>query len=119
MRYFAQQYSEKLNKSEITIEPGFIDELKMDRFKGNIRELKNIIERSIILCADNRLSSNLLPEEIHSSEDNSAPHSLEAIEKQHILKILKEHKGNKTQTAKSLGIGIVTLYRKLKEYGLE
>ena len=119
VRYFAQQYSDKLNKSEITIEPGFIDELKMYRFKGNIRELKNIIERSIILCTDNRLSANLLPEEIHSSEDNSAPHSLEAIEKQHILKILKEHKGNKTQTAKSLGIGIVTLYRKLKDYGLE
>lgn len=119
IRYFAEYYSEKLSKKTDKISTDFIDILKTYRFKGNIRELKNIIERAVILAPGNELNRSLLPEEYSNTAHPDSAHSLEQIEKAHILKTLEELKGNKTQTAKALGIGTVTLYRKLKEYGLE
>lgn len=118
-RYFIDNYSEKLDKKIVKVTDDFIDTLKTFRFKGNIRELKNIIERSIILAPGSELNRSLLPEENSNTAHTDSPHSLDQIEKAHILKTLKELKGNKTQAAKALGIGTVTLYRKLKEYGLE
>jgi len=117
--YFVEQYSEKLDKKIDNVSNDFINTLKSYRFKGNIRELKNIIERAVILAPDNTLSKELLPEEYSAVKPNSSEHSLEQIEKKHILKTLNDFHGNKTQTAKALGIGTVTLYRKLKEYGIE
>ncbi len=117
--YFVDYYSEKLNKKIDNVRADFTDTLKSYRFKGNIRELKNIIERAVILAGDNQLTKELLPEEYSDSKSGSTEHSLESIEKAHILKTLNEFHGNKTHTAKALGIGTVTLYRKLKEYGLE
>lgn len=119
LSYFVDYYSEKLNKKIDTVRADFTDTLKSYRFKGNIRELKNIIERAVILAGDNQLSKELLPEEYSEAKTGSTEHSLESIEKSHILKTLKDFHGNKTHTAKALGIGTVTLYRKLKEYGIE
>ncbi|MEO8513400.1 MAG: sigma-54 dependent transcriptional regulator [Ignavibacteria bacterium] len=118
-RYFIDNYSEKLDKKIVKVTDDFIDTLKTFRFKGNIRELKNIIERSIILAPGSELNRSLLPEEYSNTAIADSPHLLEQIEKAHILKTLEDFKGNKTQAAKALGIGTVTLYRKLKEYGLE
>lgn len=117
--YFVEYYSERLNKKITSVSNEFISTLKSYRFNGNIRELKNIIERAIILTGDNKLTVDLLPEEYSESKPGSTEHSLESVEKAHILKTLNDFKGNKTQTAKALGIGTVTLYRKLKEYGIE
>lgn len=117
--YFVDYYSERLNKKINEISREFIASLKSYRFKGNIRELKNIIERAIILSQDNRLTIELLPEEYSDPGTALSGYSLEQIEKTHIIKTLSDFKGNKTQTAKALGIGTVTLYRKLKEYGLD
>ncbi|MBL8016370.1 MAG: sigma-54-dependent Fis family transcriptional regulator [Ignavibacteria bacterium] len=117
--YFVDYYSERLNKKINEISREFIASLKSYRFKGNIRELKNIIERAIILSQDNRLTIELLPEEYSDPGTALSGYSLEQIEKAHIIKTLSDFKGNKTQTAKALGIGTVTLYRKLKEYGLD
>lgn len=117
--YFVDYYSERLNKKINEISREFISSLKSYRFKGNIRELKNIIERAIILSQDNRLTIELLPEEYSDPGTALSGYSLEQIEKAHIIKTLSDFKGNKTQTAKALGIGTVTLYRKLKEYGLD
>lgn len=119
LSYFVDYYSEKLNKKIDTVRADFTDTLKSYRFKGNIRELKNIIERAVILAGDNQLTKELLPEEYSEAKTGSTEHSLESIEKSHILKTLKDFHGNKTHTAKALGIGTVTLYRKLKEYGIE
>jgi two-component system NtrC family response regulator len=99
--------------------------MKRQRWMGNIRELKNIIERAVILSSDDILSADLLPDEIrnpplagHNGEAASIK-SLDELERQHILSVLKQAGNNKTQAAKLLGIGAATLYRKLKEYGLE
>lgn len=117
--YFTDYYAEKLGKKIDNISNDFISILKTFRFKGNIRELKNIIERAVILTPSNSLSKDLLPEEYSAVKPENAEHSLEQIEKAHILKTLSQFNGNKTQTAKALGIGTVTLYRKLKEYGID
>lgn len=117
--YFVEYYSEKLKKKITNVSNEFISTLKSYRFNGNIRELKNIIERAVILAGDNKLTVDLLPEEYSEAKPGSTEHSLESVEKAHILKTLNDFKGNKTQTAKALGIGTVTLYRKLKEYGIE
>ena len=120
--YFVDNYSEKLNKKIDNVSSDFLSTLKSYRFKGNIRELKNIIERAVILTPNNSLTKDLLPEEYSAKSpdsEHSLEHSLEQVEKVHILKTLEDFGGNKTQTAKALGIGTVTLYRKLKEYGLE
>lgn len=119
INYFIQSYNNKLKKNISKADPDFISKLKEYSFPGNIRELKNIIERAMILCSESELTVEDLPEEIFDqrSSNENHPESLEEIEKHHILKVYTENKHNKTITAEKLGIGTVTLYRKLKEYG--
>lgn len=117
--HFVEYYSAKLKKEIRTVSPKFTGELKKYSFRGNIRELKNIIERAVILANNYELTADLLPGEVLSSPAAISSMSLNEIEKEHILKTLAVNEGNKTQTAKALGIGTVTLYRKLKEYGLD
>jgi two-component system NtrC family response regulator len=86
---------------------------------GNIRELRNVIERSIILAENGIISERCLPRElVESAETTSATLTLASVEKQHILKLLDFHGGNRQQTAEALGISRKTLYRKLTEYGI-
>ncbi|HZY81863.1 MAG TPA: sigma-54 dependent transcriptional regulator [Cyclobacteriaceae bacterium] len=107
--HFVREMSNK------TITTPFLAALKTHPWKGNIRELKNIIERSIILSDGNELTADLLPADFNTDESDSL--TLEAIERQHIRKILKATDGNKAQAAKVLGIGLTTLYQKIKDYG--
>ena len=118
---FINNYNEKLKKHINSASPEFISVLKEYTFPGNIRELKNIIERAMILSKGNTLEAGDLPEEITEIKPLNELHSgsLKEIEKQHILKIYSENRHNKSVTAEKLGIGLVTLYRKLKEYGVE
>ncbi|MFI5212242.1 MAG: sigma-54-dependent transcriptional regulator [Ignavibacteria bacterium] len=119
IKHFIEHYSSKLNKMINTVSPKFVKELRKYPFRGNIRELKNIIERAVIIASNNELTADLLPVDVINSQPGASSKSLNEIEKGHILKILAENEGNKTQTAKALGIGTATLYRKLKEYGIE
>lgn len=122
VNYFVASYALKANKKFEVIEPAFIQLLQQHHWNGNIRELKNVIERSIILCNSNTLSVDLLPAEIQQynlGEPNNKQLSafdLASAEKLHILKVLNHTKGNKTEAAKLLNIALTTLYRKLEEY---
>ncbi len=118
---FISIYNEKLNKNIRSANTEFISVLKEYSFPGNVRELKNIIERAVILSSGDELTSENLPEEIFGHKNSGEIHSdsLKEMEKQHILKIYSENNRNKTVTAEKLGIGSVTLYRKLKEFGVE
>lgn len=121
VKFFINFYCEKIGKKINSASNDFIEELKKHPFEGNIRELKNIIERAVILCDTNEINQSLLPKEFNYNYINqkSSDTTLSSLEKEHILKVLKENGGNKTKTAKILGIGTVTLYRKLKEFGLD
>jgi len=119
---FVALYSFKTNKKIHFTDPEFLNRLTSFQWPGNIRELKNIVERSIILSDDGNLTQDLLPLEVLFPEKSNMDDSngtLEEMEKIHIQKILTFTKGNKTKAAKMLGIGIPTLYRKLKHHGIE
>ncbi|MFY8004132.1 MAG: helix-turn-helix domain-containing protein, partial [Chitinophagaceae bacterium] len=122
--HFINTSSFKNNKKIHTVSPNFYEVLKQHQWKGNIRELKNVIERSVILC-DDELTIEHLPLELQNGEN---PYSkgkilsafeLASAEKLHIQKVLNYTNGNKTKTAELLGIALTTLYRKLSEYGFE
>ena len=99
--------------------PGAMDCMLHYNWPGNIRELRNVIERSIILAESGIITERCLPQELQEPLDASAALTLESVEKQHILKLLEAHGGNRQHTADSLGISRKTLYRKLLQYGIE
>ena len=90
---------------------------------GNVRELRNVIERGIILSENGSITARALPLELTGQSRESsvdAPFlSLEELEKRQIRRIMQYVEGNRSQAADMLGISRKTLYRKLKEYGLE
>ena len=122
--HFINISSVKTNKKIKSVSTDFYEALKQHQWKGNIRELKNIIERCIILC-DNELTVEHLPNELQNADNTKAKNKtlsafeLASAEKLHIQKVLNYTNGNKTKTAELLGIALTTLYRKISDYGLE
>lgn len=123
--YFLRLFSSKANKKIEKFSDDFISALKQYQWKGNIRELRNVIERCVILAESTVITTDLLPVEINQ---NSIPSSknkaisafeLASAEKLHIQKVLNYTNGNKTETARLLNIALTTLYRKLSEYQID
>ncbi len=119
--YYLAFYAQKMNKKVIGINKSFRNLLQEHAWKGNIRELKNVIERAVILADGPELTGEHLPFEIRyaTTPPEKSVFDLAMIEKQHIQKVLHYSKGNKTEAARLLNIGLTTLYRKIQEYGLE
>ncbi len=125
--HFIHVSSAKTNKRIRAVSPDFYEALKQHHWKGNIRELKNVIERSLILVENEELKVDNLPAEIqkHSTSNPQLPtkilsaFELASAEKLHIQKVLNYTNGNKTKTAELLGIALTTLYRKISEYGID
>ncbi|GAA4758168.1 MULTISPECIES: sigma-54-dependent transcriptional regulator [Flavobacterium] len=124
-KYFLNLFTLKTNKKIKAISDDFIQLLKLHTWPGNIRELKNVLERSVILETESVLMPDSLPIEIQelkgtnqdSNQDKMlSAFSLASAEKLHIQKVLNYTNGNKTETARLLGIALTTLYRKLEEY---
>ncbi len=112
--HYLKEFAAKAGRPIPKMEPGFLNALNDHQWKGNIRELKNVMERAVILT-DDTLNINLLPAGF-KQEDNNTALDMASIEKAHIKKILAYTQGNKTEAARVLGIGLTTLYRKLEEY---
>ena len=105
-----------------TIDRGYLAALERHAWHGNVRELRNVVERSLIMAEGNALTVGCLSPEFHAAScDGSVPDSmaLDALERHHILRVLEYTKGNKAEAARLLGIGIATLYRKLESYGMK
>jgi len=122
--YFMQYFASKVKKQVNAMSEAFTDKLEAYGWPGNIRELKNVIERAVILCEGTDLDETLLPYEIQHLQPARSGSSLSAfdlssVEKLHIQRVLNHTHGNRAEAARLLNIGIATLYRKLKEYGLE
>ena len=119
--HFLTLFSQKTNSQINSMSSEFIERLQQHDWKGNIRELKNIMERAVILATGPQLSVDSLPIElqlINYKPQNLSAFDLASVEKLHIQRVLNHTKGNKTETAKLLNIGLTTLYRKIEEYGL-
>ena len=122
-RMFLQRYAAKFNKHIEDIDPEALLTLQQAEWKGNVRELRNVIERSAIIC-DNQITLEDLPIELlhhpcSRNDDKGDEFELAAIERKHILKVLQHTHGNKTETARLLKIGLATLYRKIDSYGIQ
>ncbi len=120
-KHFVSMYAVKAaNKKNIELSPDFVTALQHYNWPGNIRELKNVIERAVILSNGNELTTAELPLELQtlSSEPQAelSAFSLASAEKLHIQKVLNYTNGNKTEPARLLNIGLTTLYRKIEEY---
>lgn len=122
-QYFVKQFSEKTNKKTLNISDDFLQKLENYSWPGNIRELKNVIERSVILNNGDTLTADVLPYEMQHQPEKAtksmSAFSMQSVEKLHIQKVLNYTKGNKAETARLLEIGIATLYRKLEEYSIQ
>jgi DNA-binding NtrC family response regulator len=112
------------NKSLVkSMDPDFQEQLLKQVWKGNIRELKNVMERAVILADSETLGLSNLPLEMQTTHGalpigQVGSFELTNVEKSHIQLVLNHTKGNKTETARLLNIGLSTLYRKIEEYGL-
>lgn len=94
----------------------FLENLSKPAWKGNIRELKNVLERAIILADSPLLTPDLLPAFSDADPEMANIFELAEVEKKHIQKMLAYTNQNKTETARLLGIGLTTLYRKIEIY---
>ncbi len=119
--YFLKLFAQKANTKIDSMSKDFLERLQQHEWKGNIRELKNVIERAVILSAGNELTVENLPmdmQRVRYGQQSLSAFDLASVEKLHIQRVLIHTKGNKTETAKLLNIGLTTLYRKIEEYGL-
>lgn len=119
---FVSALSSKMGKTIRVISPDYIRILKQNPWKGNVRELRNVVERSLIIADSDTLTPDTLPlnmQNLQATPDNGySGFDLSGVEKMHIQKVLKYTNGNKTEASRLLGIGLTTLYRKIEEYGL-
>lgn len=123
--YFLKKYAALMKKNVTEISADVIALLMNYDFPGNIRELENIIERGVALSTDSSIEVLHLPEDLRElsiktfrRKEGKIP-SLEDQEMSYINWVLAEVGGNKTLAAQILGIDRVSLWRKLKKYGLD
>lgn len=120
-KYFIRQFGIKLNKPQLVASAEFMQALQQHHWRGNIRELRNVIERASILADGNELQSKDLPFDFLKQQQpgiQTGVFKLKNLEKEHIKNTLQYTQGNKTKAAELLDIGLTTLYSKLKEYGI-
>ena len=122
---FVEEFAENYNRDIKGYDAASLKSLCEAPWAGNVRELRNIIEREVILSEDNTLCwkavNGLLSEEeddlsINFSDDSFM--SLEQLEEEYINHVLRCFKGKKTKAAKTLGIDKTTLWRKLRRYDI-
>ncbi len=123
--YFIREKSRNMGKKIKGISKDALEVLLSYPWPGNVRELENVIERAIVLSRNEEIDSDLLPEylqiykiETYRKEPLKLP-TLEEVEINYIKWVLKKCKGNKSKAAKIMGIDRVSLWRKLKRYGLQ
>jgi len=119
-RYFLEKYARSMNKNVTDISPEAMKILVQYDWPGNIRELRNTIERALVVVGKkNRIEPDDLNLLFLSKGTPTGGDSLEDIEKVHIRRILEQSDWNISKSAETLKIDRVTLYNKIKKYGLQ
>ncbi len=123
--HFLKKYNEQENKQIEGISPEALELLMAYNWPGNVRELENAIERAVVLTTNNEIGAKELPTAVRSlgekklyESDNTLSSWIEKLEEEALRQALLENEGNISKTAKKLGIGRATIYRKAKKYGL-
>ncbi len=118
-RYFLEKYARSMNKDVADISPEATKMLIQYNWPGNIRELRNTIERALVVVGE---KDRIEPDDLNLlflSKENPPGDSLEEIEKAHVQRILEQADWNISRSAEILKIDRVTLYNKIKKYGLQ
>lgn len=126
VQHFIREFAIENDKRIDDITPDALNALMTYSWPGNVREVRNVIERMIVLSRGNKLTLRDLPSGIRSESQGQAsmgvikPHAtIQEANKQMIIAALKATGGNRTHAAKQLGISRKTLYRKLREFNLQ
>jgi len=123
--HFIDKYARQENKEIEGVTPDALELLMAYHWPGNVRELENAIERAIVLASTKEITPKDLPSSVRAlgqkkiyEADNTLSSWIEKLEEEALRQALLECEGNISQTAKKLGIGRATIYRKAKKYGL-
>jgi DNA-binding NtrC family response regulator len=113
---FAEKFSVAAGKKVKGFSDDAMDLLKKRLWRGNVRELENVVQRAVFLCRDELIGTGdfMLEDAVAKEVANGR---IKDMEKELILQTLKEVKGNKTKAAKVLGVSVRTIRNKLHEYG--
>lgn len=114
--HFIGKLSDTMQCPKVSLEPESLQLMENYSWPGNIRELKNVVERALIVC-NQAITPDDLPLDIRQN-NTTAGIDLASVERNHIAKILDYTNGNKTETARLLKIGLATLYRKIEAYNI-
>jgi len=124
--HFVNKYRREIGKNVKGIESSAMRALLHYEWKGEVRELENIIERSVIFAKNEFITVEDLPQSMHLLKDVLIPEKpgslddfIKKVERGFILKSLETNNFDKDKVAKQLNLGLSTLYRKIKDYGLE
>jgi two-component system response regulator AtoC len=125
MQYFVEKYAEREDKTIDSVAPEVVELLMAYHWPGNVRELENTIERAAVLAAGPDIVVNDLPPSVRVMGERRVVDTsktlnnwIEKLEEEALRKALLECEGNVSLTARKLGIGRATIYRKAKKYGL-
>ncbi|HDP97567.1 MAG TPA: sigma-54-dependent Fis family transcriptional regulator [bacterium] len=123
--HFLKKYSDQENKHLESISSDALELLMAYNWPGNVRELENAIERAAVLTNTDEITAKDLPPAVRSigekkiyESDSTLSGWIEKLEEEALRQALLENEGNISKTAKKLGIGRATIYRKAKKYGL-
>jgi two-component system nitrogen regulation response regulator NtrX len=124
-RHFLNEFSSANGKRTRELSDAAMEILLRYPFPGNVRELRNLVERLVIVCPQSRIEPHHLPPELFRGVSESPQHpystlheARSAYEREFILRKLQENRWNMTQTASSLGLERSHLYRKMKSLGI-
>jgi DNA-binding NtrC family response regulator len=119
-QHFLTKFANENKKDIKDLSPDAINDLLKYDWPGNVRELENVIERAVILSEEGSLNTkDLLLEENGALVGEKSLTSITELEKKHIVNVLEECGGNCTKSARILGISRMTLYNKIRSYGIQ
>ncbi|MBD3373435.1 response regulator [candidate division KSB1 bacterium] len=127
VQHFIRKYNKQMNRSVKGVDPRLMDLLVKRIYKGQVRELENLIERLMIFAESDHLTFDSLPSDLRRGSSSTPipgqasnlKSAVEEFEKSFILKVLKENDYHRGKTAKELDIGEATLYRKMKDLAID
>jgi DNA-binding NtrC family response regulator len=118
VHHFLDKYTNAMSKQVTGLTNGVMRALLHHEWRGNVRELQNVIERAVIFADGREFRVEDLPfatDETDEELGEDLKAALQQFERQHIISSLRRHAYDKSETAKLLGIGVSSLYRKLEE----
>jgi two-component system response regulator PilR (NtrC family) len=121
VHHFIEKYTKEMGKAPFGVTNGAMRALLSHDWRGNVRELENVIERAVIFADSEQIGVDDLPfraDEIGDEVGEDLKEALRQFERQHIMYSLRRHDYDKSETAKHLGIGLSSLYRKLDELNI-